>query len=84
MNRKQRRVPPIGDPDVVRAGIDAPYHGGAMQVDAAATPEAARHLFEAAGKDTADLRESAGWPSTVLPKKPGSKADRGEATPSSN
>ena len=83
MRKEEKRVPTVLDPDVVRAGIDFPYNAEAM-TGKGSTKEKARRLCDRSGKETDSLRESAGWPSTVLPKEPGSEADRGEATPSSN
>ena len=83
MRKEEKQAPTVIDPDVVRAGIDFPYNAEAMTGKRCAK-ETALRLYHRSGKQTDSLRESAGWPSTVLPKEPGSEADRGEATPSSN
>ena len=83
MKREEGRVPPIDDPDVVRAGIDYPYDADAMQGGRTTKGKASR-LSRAAGKHTATLREGAGWPSFTCEKEPGSEGDRDNATPSSN
>ena len=82
MKRDENRVPPINDPDVVRAGIDYPYDGEAMRGGKTTKGRASR-LFRAAGKHTATLRMGSGWPSFTEEKMPGSKGDRDNATPSS-
>ncbi len=82
MKRDENRVPPIEDPDVVRAGIDYPYDENAMQGKNTTRGKASR-LFRAAGKHTGTLRMGSGWPSFTREKKPGSDGDRDNATPSS-
>ncbi len=83
MKREEGRVPPIEDPDIVRAGIDYPYDRDAMQGKSTTKGKASR-LSRAAGKHTATLRMGSGWPSFTREKAPGSEADRDNATPSSN
>ena len=76
MKKDEKRVPPIGDPDVVRAGITG-------KTPCEIERDVVEMLSEGAGKRTEALRESAGWPSFVTEKKPGSRSDRGNATPTS-
>ena len=82
MKQDDGRVPPIMDPDVVRAGIDYPYDESAMQGGRTTKGKASR-LSRAAGKHTATLRMGSGWPSFTREKVPGSEGDRDNATPSS-
>ena len=82
MKKDENRVPPIDDPDVVRAGIDYPYNADAMQGGQTTKGKASR-LSRAAGKHTATLRMGSGWPSFTREKVPGSESDRDNATPSS-